>query len=229
MGGVGQKFWSLPLPLLLAAVFGRGWLVPAVVNVCTTTGVAATLADIFHPHLPHAALMEGQDTMSLVAQLGPTALKTIGGLGIVLLGGRLLMRRCECGGAGGLVACLMLERAMPCRLGRFCLQCRRPAGAPPTILFYPPNERCSLSAPPHPTPCSVFELVAEAKSEETFVALCLLTVTGASLLTQRMGFSDTLGAFVAGVLLSGEVPSTARRVLARGMGQRSCASVPLCT
>ncbi|PRW56322.1 K(+) efflux antiporter chloroplastic [Chlorella sorokiniana] len=89
----------------------------------------------------NSALMEGQDTMSLVAQLGPTALKTIGGLGAVLLGGRLLMRR-------------------------------------------------------------VFELVAEAKSEETFVALCLLTVTGASLITQRMGFSDTLGAFVAGVLLS---------------------------
>jgi len=50
----------------------------------------------------------------------------------------------------------------------------------------------------------VFELVAEAKSEETFIALCLLSVTGASLLTQRMGFSDTLGAFAAGVLLSGE-------------------------
>ena len=45
--------------------------------------------------------------------------------------------------------------------------------------------------------------MAEARSEETFIALCLLTVTGASLLTQRMGFSDTLGAFVAGVLLSG--------------------------
>lgn len=54
----------------------------------------------------------------------------------------------------------------------------------------------------------VFELVAEAKSEETFIALCLLSVTGASLLTQRLGFSDTLGAFVAGVLLSG-VPSPA--------------------
>lgn len=49
----------------------------------------------------------------------------------------------------------------------------------------------------------VFELVAEARSEETFIALCLLSVTGASLLTQRMGFSDTLGAFAAGVLLSG--------------------------
>ena len=34
------------------------------------------------------------------------------------------------------------------------------------------------------------------------MALCLLTVTGASLLTQRLGFSDTMGAFAAGVLLS---------------------------
>ena len=46
------------------------------------------------------------------------------------------------------------------------------------------------------------QLVAESRSDETFVALCLLTVTGASLLTQRMGFSDTMGAFAAGVLLA---------------------------
>jgi len=44
--------------------------------------------------------------------------------------------------------------------------------------------------------------VAEARSDETFVALSLLTVTGASLLTQKLGFSDTMGAFVAGVLLA---------------------------
>jgi len=48
----------------------------------------------------------------------------------------------------------------------------------------------------------IFELVAEARSDETFVALCLLSVTGASLATQRLGFSDTLGAFSAGVLLA---------------------------
>eukprot|EP00887_Chlorella_sp_A99_P001354 scaffold8.g1354.t1 len=89
-----------------------------------------------------AAALEGAtDTISLLAALGPTALKTLGGLGLVLLGGRLVLRR-------------------------------------------------------------LFELVAEAKSEETFISLCLLSVTGASLLTQRLGFSDTLGAFVAGVLLS---------------------------
>ena len=41
----------------------------------------------------NTALLEGQDTMSLVQQLGPTALMTLGGLGAVLLGGRLFMRR----------------------------------------------------------------------------------------------------------------------------------------
>ena len=46
------------------------------------------------------------------------------------------------------------------------------------------------------------QMVAASRSDETFVALCLLTVTGASLLTQRLGFSDTMGAFAAGVLLS---------------------------
>lgn len=46
------------------------------------------------------------------------------------------------------------------------------------------------------------QVVAESRSDETFVALCLLTVTGASLITQKLGFSDTAGAFAAGVLLS---------------------------
>ncbi|CAL2278237.1 unnamed protein product [Prunus armeniaca] len=48
----------------------------------------------------------------------------------------------------------------------------------------------------------VFEFVAEARSSEAFVALCLLTVAGTSLLTQQLGFSDTLGAFLAGALLA---------------------------
>ncbi len=45
-------------------------------------------------------------------------------------------------------------------------------------------------------------MVAASRSNETFVALCLLTVTGASMLTKSIGLSDTLGAFIAGVLLS---------------------------
>ncbi|KAG6710909.1 hypothetical protein I3842_05G027000 [Carya illinoinensis] len=48
----------------------------------------------------------------------------------------------------------------------------------------------------------VFEVVAEARSSEAFVALCLLTVAGTSLLTQELGFSDTLGAFLGGALLA---------------------------
>ena len=48
----------------------------------------------------------------------------------------------------------------------------------------------------------VFELVAESRSADVFVALSLLTVTGTAVMTQALGFSDTLGAFVAGVLLA---------------------------
>ncbi|KAJ7553953.1 hypothetical protein O6H91_06G120000 [Diphasiastrum complanatum] len=48
----------------------------------------------------------------------------------------------------------------------------------------------------------IFEIVANSRSSEAFVALCLLTVTGTSLLTQKLGFSDTLGAFLAGALLA---------------------------
>lgn len=45
-------------------------------------------------------------------------------------------------------------------------------------------------------------MVAQSRSSETFVALCILTVVGASLCTSELGMSDTLGAFIAGVLLS---------------------------
>ncbi|KAK8957546.1 hypothetical protein KSP39_PZI000456 [Platanthera zijinensis] len=48
----------------------------------------------------------------------------------------------------------------------------------------------------------IFDVVAESRSSEAFVALCLLTVAGTSLLTQALGFSDTLGAFLAGALLA---------------------------
>lgn len=100
------------------------------------------------PFLVLLPLIEGQSSLDgglggaqLLSQLAPTALKTFGALGLVLLGGRTFLRR-------------------------------------------------------------LFEVVASAKSDEVFIALCLLSVTGASLLTQRLGFSDTLGAFVSGVLLS---------------------------
>lgn len=85
--------------------------------------------------------LAAQSSMDLIEKLAPTALLALGGLGLLLLGGRIILRR-------------------------------------------------------------IFETVATSRSDETFVALCLLTVTGASLCTQKLGFSDTLGAFVAGVLLA---------------------------
>ncbi|XP_056699079.1 K(+) efflux antiporter 3, chloroplastic isoform X2 [Spinacia oleracea] len=48
----------------------------------------------------------------------------------------------------------------------------------------------------------IFEVVTETRSSEAFIALCLLTVAGTSLVTQKLGFSDTLGAFLAGAILA---------------------------
>ncbi len=62
----------------------------------------------------------------------------------------------------------------------------------------------------HPAYCP--QMVAQSRNSETFVALCLLTVAGTSLVTQKMGLSDTMGAFLAGVLLS----ETSYRTQARG-------------
>lgn len=50
--------------------------------------------------------------------------------------------------------------------------------------------------------CCRVQMVANSRSSEAFVAACLLTVGGSSLLTKQLGLSDTLGAFVAGVLLA---------------------------
>lgn len=83
----------------------------------------------------------GTNAVELLQQFGPTVLTTLGWLGLLIVGGRTVLRR-------------------------------------------------------------VFEMVAESRSDEAFFALCLLTVCGAALLTERAGLSNTLGAFVAGVLLS---------------------------
>lgn len=47
-----------------------------------------------------------------------------------------------------------------------------------------------------------FDTVAKAKSQEAFVGAILATVLGMSFLTEGLGLSNTLGAFLAGVLLS---------------------------
>lgn len=48
----------------------------------------------------------------------------------------------------------------------------------------------------------LFSLVAQTKSSETFVALCLLVALGTGALTDSLGLSSTLGAFAAGTLLA---------------------------
>jgi monovalent cation:H+ antiporter-2, CPA2 family len=47
-----------------------------------------------------------------------------------------------------------------------------------------------------------YNTVSEAKSKESFLGLVLLTVLSMSFLTEGLGLSNTLGAFLAGVLLS---------------------------
>lgn len=48
----------------------------------------------------------------------------------------------------------------------------------------------------------LFQLVAQTRSSETFVALCLLVALGTGALTDTLGLSSTLGAFTAGTLLA---------------------------
>ncbi|KAJ8638204.1 hypothetical protein MRB53_012471 [Persea americana] len=95
------------------------------------------------PLLVILPVLESQNLVkeSIWTMLATESLKALGGLGLLLLGGKYLLRR-------------------------------------------------------------IFEVVAESRSSEAFVALCLLTVAGTSLLTQMLGFSDTLGAFLAGALLA---------------------------
>uniref|UniRef100_A0A7S3L4P7 RCK N-terminal domain-containing protein n=1 Tax=Amphora coffeiformis TaxID=265554 RepID=A0A7S3L4P7_9STRA len=48
----------------------------------------------------------------------------------------------------------------------------------------------------------LFRLVAQAQSQEAFLGVVLLTVLSMSFMTEGLGLSNTLGAFLAGVLLS---------------------------
>ena len=47
-----------------------------------------------------------------------------------------------------------------------------------------------------------FNVVAGSRSPEAFIALTLLTVVGTSLITEEIGLSDSLGAFLAGLMLA---------------------------
>lgn len=93
------------------------------------------------PLIEQGDLMEGATPVSLISVFLPTALKTVAGLGLTLVGGRVVLRR-------------------------------------------------------------IFEVVANSRNREAFLALTLLTVAGAAYTTGEMGLSDTMGAFLAGVLLS---------------------------
>lgn len=48
----------------------------------------------------------------------------------------------------------------------------------------------------------LFKIVAQARSQEAFLGVILLTVLSMSFMTEGLGLSNTLGAFLAGVLLS---------------------------
>ena len=48
----------------------------------------------------------------------------------------------------------------------------------------------------------LFNLVAQSNSQEAFLGVVLLTVLSMSFITEGLGLSNTLGAFLAGVLLS---------------------------
>ena len=69
----------------------------------------------------------------------------------------------------------------------------------------PPSYPCLPSHPPHriaPVCSFPFQLVASAKDQTAFLAITLLTVLSMSAFTMALGLSDTLGAFLAGVLLA---------------------------
>ncbi len=48
----------------------------------------------------------------------------------------------------------------------------------------------------------IFNIVAKSKSHEAFTSTVLLTILGTSLMTEELGFSLTMGSFLAGVLLA---------------------------
>ena len=69
-----------------------------------------------------------------------------------------------------------------------------------------------------------FLLVAKSKSQEAFLAVILLTVIALSSITEGLGLSGTLGAFLAGTLLSEtkytpQVSRSTRQDEGRGRGR----------
>ena len=143
-GQMGTKVGSATLGILLFQVRpasgARTCMPEKCPSVCSWWVLAACAQHLLQrsqdiavvPFLVLLPLVEGSNfsggsPISLLKALGPTALTTLGSLALLLVSGRIFLRR-------------------------------------------------------------IFELVAAARSDETFVALCLLTVTGASLITQVGSF-----------------------------------------
>lgn len=70
-----------------------------------------------------------------------------------------------------------------------------PTPAPTRIFYLPPVAGKNVLD-------RFFLLVAKSKSQEAFLAVILLTVIALSTITEGLGLSGTLGAFLAGTLLS---------------------------
>jgi len=174
------------------------------------------------PLIENGDLMEpGQSTMSLLAALGPTALQVrapaelwawLGsgrGCGLNVVPIRHGLRACtSCMRAHARAwhSCWLVR---PCARASLLALTARARARPQTLAglgLLLLGGRTVLRR--------VFAMVADARSEETFVALCLLTVVGASLMTQALGLSETMGSFVAGVLLA----ETNYRTQARARG-----------
>lgn len=63
--------------------------------MCAVQDIAVVPFLVLLPLVENDELMgqAGQSTMTLVTSLGPTALQTVFGLGVLLLGGRVVLRR----------------------------------------------------------------------------------------------------------------------------------------
>ncbi len=126
-------------------------------------------------------------TFSLMEQLAPTVGKTVAGLGLLLVGGRFVLRR-----------------VFEVRLLMAWRRRRRRSFLPhptPSLLLAPPRPS-SLFPLAHTFLIHKPQMVAQSRNTEAFLALSLLTVAGASFTTSSLGLSDSMGAFIAGVLLA---------------------------
>lgn len=109
------------------------------------------------------ALLQNIIEQSVWPILLAESLKALGGLGLLSLGGKYFIRRV-------FEVCYLLHSEIHAHILFNKL-----------LVWYTRKTELSFS-----------QFVAESRSSEAFVALCLLTVAGTSLITQKLGFSDTV-------------------------------------